>query len=153
MQETIKKLRMDQIWHHIKRFFIYVYRHFIQFPFYVLTHPIDGFYEMKHEKRGLLRVATVFFLMHAVLGIIEFSYTGFLFNMVNPNNFRMIRSMFVAVVPFVIFIVGNWSITSLMDGKGKFKEIYMVVGYAFFPSIVLRIAAVLLSNYFTLDES
>lgn len=131
----------------------FVFQHFIKFPFYILTHPIDGFYEMKSNNQGRLSVATVFFLILSVLGIIEFTYTGFLFNMTNPDTFKMIRSMFVAVSPFLIFIVGNWSITSLMDGKGKLKEIYMVTGYSFFPLIVLRLANIFLSNYFTLDEA
>jgi hypothetical protein len=87
------------------------------------------------------------------MGIVEYTYTGFIFNLVNPNTFRMFRSILVAVAPFLIFVVANWSITSLMDGKGKLKEIFMVVGYAFFPAVIIRIIAVFLSNYFTLDES
>jgi len=125
----------------------------IGFPMYVLTHPIDGYYEMKHEKRGLLRVAFLYFFLHAIMGILEYTYTGFIFNQVNPNTFRMFRSILVSIAPFFIFIVANWSITSLMDGKGKFKEIFMVVGYAFFPSVLLRLLAIVLSNYFTLDEA
>ncbi|RJX25932.1 MAG: DUF1282 domain-containing protein [Acholeplasma sp.] len=137
----------------IKRGLSYFYAHFIKFPLYILTHPIDGFYEMKHESRGLLRVATFYLFLHSILGILEFNYTGFLFNTLNPNTFRMFRSIVVALMPYLIFVVANWSITSLMDGKGKFKEIYMVVGYAFFPSVILRIANLFFSNYFTLDEA
>jgi hypothetical protein len=142
--ETIKKM---------KRVFAYLFEHFFKFPFYVLTHPIDGYYEMKHESRGLFKVATFYILLHSVMGILEYNYTGFIFNMVNPNTFRMFRSIIVALVPYMIFIVANWSITSLMDGKGKFKEIFMVVGYAFFPSVLLRLLNIFLSNYFTMDES
>lgn len=130
-----------------------IYHHGIQFPLYVLTHPIDGYYEMKHEKRGLLRVAFLYFFLHAIMGILEYTYTGFIFNQINPNTFRMFRSILVSIAPFIIFVVANWSITSLMDGKGKFKEIFMVVGYAFFPSVILRLVAIFLSNYFTLDEA
>jgi glucose-6-phosphate-specific signal transduction histidine kinase len=108
---------------------------------------------MKRYERGMMRVVFVFFGMHAVLGIVEFAYTGFLFNTTDPTQFKMIRSMLVALAPFFIFVVGNWSITSLMDGKGKFKEIFMTTGYALFPLIILRIVNIFLSNYFTLDES
>lgn len=137
----------------MKRGLAFFFEHFIKFPFYVLTHPIDGFYEMKHESRGLLKVATFYLLLHGVMGILEYNYTGFIFNTVNPNTFRLFRSIVVSLVPYLIFIVANWSITSLMDGKGKMKEIYMVVGYAFFPSVFLRIANLFLSNYFTMDEA
>ena len=143
-------------WRHhlrnLKEKLILGYCIFIRFPLYILTHPIDGFYEMKHNRQGLLRVATIFFLIHAVMGIVEFTYTGFLFNRTDPLQFRFLRSILVSVAPYLIFIVGNWSITSLMDGKGKFKEIYMVAGYALFPLIVLRIISIFTSNFFTLEE-
>ena len=136
----------------IKRYAIKGFEIYVQFPLYILTHPIDGFYELKEGKRGLYKVATTFFLIHAVLSIIEFAYTGFLFNNVNPNQFRMFRSIILAILPYVVFMVANWSITSLMDGKGKFKEIYLVVGYAFFPYVTLRIFSLFTSNFFTMDE-
>jgi hypothetical protein len=147
-QQTIRDISKK-----IKRGLAYVFEHFIKFPFYVLTHPIDGYYEMKHESRGLMRVAVFFLLCHSVMGILEYNYTGFIFNTVNPNTFRMFRSIIVALVPYMVFTVANWSITSLMDGKGKFKEIFMVVGYAFFPSVLLRLLNLFLSNYFTMDEA
>lgn len=145
------RLKIYQV--EVKRFFRYAYDHFFKFPLYLLTHPIDGYYEMKHESKGLLRVAIFYFVMHSLLGILEFAYTGFVFNNINPNNFQMFRSILVASVPFFIFAVANWSITSLMDGKGKFKEIFMVIGYAFFPSVLIRLAGLFLSNYFTLEEA
>jgi hypothetical protein len=129
-----------------------IFDQFIKFPLYILTHPIDGFYEMKEGKQGLYRVATIYLLIHAVLGIVEFAYTGFLFNNINPNRFSMFRAIMIALLPFIIFMVANWSITSLMDGKGKFKEIYMTVGYAFFPYVWLRIFSLFTSNFFTMDE-
>jgi hypothetical protein len=147
-KDKLKSLRSD-----LRRFLVYLYVHFFKFPLYLLTHPIDGYYEMKHESRGLMRVAVFYFVIHSLLGILEFAYTGFIFNNINPNMFRMFRSILVASVPFLIFAVANWSITSLMDGKGKFKEIFMVVGYAFFPSVIIRIAGLFLSNYFTLEEA
>lgn len=129
------------------------YQSFVGFPLYVLTHPIDGYYEMKFEKKGQMKVAFFYFFLHSILGIVEYAYTGFIFNEVNPNTFRMFRSILVAIAPYLIFVVANWSITSLMDGKGKFKEIFMVIGYAFFPSVILRFLAVFLSNSFTLEEA
>lgn len=149
----IKAVNFKTIRNHVFSLFKYIYQNFIQFPLYILSHPIDGFYELKHYNRGLLRVAYIFFAIHSVLGIVEFSYSGFLFNTTDPTQFKMLRSMLVAIAPFLIFVVGNWSITSLMDGKGKFKEIFIITGYSLFPLISLRIINIFLSNYFTLDEA
>lgn len=136
----------------IKKNVIQGYKIFIVFPFYVLTHPIDGFYELKEGKKGLYKVATLFFLIHSILSVVEFAYTGFIFNNINPSQFRIFRSIILSVLPYVVFIVANWSITSLMDGKGKFKEIYLVIGYTFFPYITLRIISIFMSNFYSIDE-
>lgn len=136
----------------IKKNVIQGYKIFIVFPFYVLTHPIDGFYELKEGKKGLYKVATLFFLIHSILSVVEFAYTGFIFNNINPSQFRIFRSIILSLLPYVVFIVANWSITSLMDGKGKFKEIYLVIGYTFFPYITLRIISIFMSNFYSIDE-
>lgn len=136
----------------IKKNVIQGYKIFIAFPFYVLTHPIDGFYELKEGKKGLYKVATLFFLIHSILSVVEFAYTGFIFNNINPSQFRIFRSIILSLLPYVVFIVANWSITSLMDGKGKFKEIYLVIGYTFFPYITLRIISIFMSNFYSIDE-
>jgi hypothetical protein len=146
------KKHIQSIMEVIKKNVIQGYKIFIVFPFYVLTHPIDGFYELKEGKKGLYKVATLFFLIHSILSVVEFAYTGFIFNNINPSQFRIFRSIILAVLPYVVFIVANWSITSLMDGKGKFKEIYLVIGYTFFPYITLRIISIFLSNFYSIDE-
>jgi hypothetical protein len=146
------KKYIQSIYAFIKKYLILGFKIFVLFPFYILTHPIDGFYELKEGKKGLYKVATVFLVIHSLLSIIEFAYTGFIFNNINPNQFRFFRSIILSVLPYVIFIVANWSITSLMDGKGKFKEIYLVIGYTFFPYVTLRILSIFMSNFFSIDE-
>jgi hypothetical protein len=146
------KKHIQSIMEVIKKNVIQGYKIFIVFPFYVLTHPIDGFYELKEGKKGLYKVATLFFLIHSILSVVEFAYTGFIFNNINPSQFRIFRSIILSVLPYVVFIVANWSITSLMDGKGKFKEIYLVIGYTFFPYITLRIISIFMSNFYSIDE-
>ncbi len=146
------KKHIQSIMEVIKKNVIQGYKILIVFPFYVLTHPIDGFYELKEGKKGLYKVATLFFLIHSILSVVEFAYTGFIFNNINPSQFRIFRSIILSVLPYVVFIVANWSITSLMDGKGKFKEIYLVIGYTFFPYITLRIISIFMSNFYSIDE-
>jgi hypothetical protein len=46
----------------------------------------------------------------------------------------------------MILCVGNWSITCLMDGEGRFKDIVIAVGYAMLPLIVSFALATVLSQ-------
>ncbi|OHE25183.1 MAG: hypothetical protein A2Z84_04995, partial [Tenericutes bacterium GWA2_35_7] len=63
-----------------------------------------------------------------------------------------LQEIFAVVLLIFLFTVGNWSVTTLMEGKGKYKEILMVTGYALFPIIIIGFPAVILSNFLTLEE-
>ena len=63
-----------------------------------------------------------------------------------------LQEIFVVGLLIILFVTANWSVTTLMEGKGKFKEILMVTGYALFPIIIIGYPALLISNFLTLDE-
>jgi len=48
--------------------------------------------------------------------------------------------------------VSNWCFCTLLDGKGKLKEIFMVTAYALVPYIIVRFVTVLLSMVMLNDE-
>ena len=50
-----------------------------------------------------------------------------------------------------LFTVGNWSITTLLEGKGTYRNLYC---YRIFiiPVVIIGFPAVFISNYLTLDE-
>jgi hypothetical protein len=48
--------------------------------------------------------------------------------------------------------VANWSLTTLMDGKGRMMDIYMAVAYALVPSVIINAAMIILSQFITFDE-
>ena len=92
------KKHIQSIMEVIKKNVIQGYKIFIVFPFYVLTHPIDGFYELKEGKKGLYKVATLFFLIHSILSVVEFAYTGFIFN--NIKKYIELRRVYVYMLFF-----------------------------------------------------
>ncbi|MDI9521057.1 MAG: YIP1 family protein [Bacillota bacterium] len=125
---------------------------FWSFPLYILGRPFKGFDEMKYEGRGSLGFAIVIFFLSALMNIVEFVYCGFL---VNYNNPYQINSLFLALVtifPVLLFMVANWSVTTLLEGKGRMKDIFMVMMYAMFPFLLLRLISLVLTNVLTLDE-
>lgn len=63
-----------------------------------------------------------------------------------------LQEIFSVALLIFLFTVGNWSVTTLMEGKGKYKEILMVTGYALFPVVILGYPAIILSNFLTLEE-
>ncbi|MFP4478048.1 MAG: YIP1 family protein [Candidatus Izemoplasmatales bacterium] len=125
---------------------------YIRFPAYVMTHPFDGYEEFKRYKKARLTVAIVFIILFAYFQIFSFTNLGFLVNRNNPLELNSLEEIFSVALLVFLFTVGNWSITTLMEGKGTYKEILMVTGYSLFPILIIGFPSVVLSNFFTLEE-
>jgi len=127
-------------------------QNYIKFPSRLIFHPFDGFEDFKRYKQGKLSVAIVFILLYAYFQIFSFQHLGFLINTNNPIDLNSLQEIFSVVLLIGLFTVGNWSVTTLMNGKGTYKEILMVTGYALFPLIIIGFPAVILTNFLTLEE-
>ena len=53
----------------------------------------------------------------------------------------------------MLWCIANWCLTSLMDGKGSFKDIFISVCYATIPLCFFMLPSALLSNALVLDEA
>lgn len=130
----------------------HIWFNYFSFPKYILFHPFDGFDEFKRYKKGKLSVALIFISLFAFFRIFSYQNEGFLINERNPLLLNSLQEIFSVVLLIALFTIGNWSVTTLMEGKGKFKEIVMMTGYALFPIILIGYPAVILSNFLTLEE-
>jgi hypothetical protein len=53
----------------------------------------------------------------------------------------------------LLFCVANWSVTSLTNGEGKLKEIFMAICYAMTPLVLTIAPAAIISNFLTTEEA
>ncbi|CCV65411.1 hypothetical protein BN85303900 [Paracholeplasma brassicae] len=125
---------------------------YLSFPGYLLFHPFDGFDDFKRYKKAKMSVAISLMILYAFLRIYTYQYEGFLINERNPLLLNSLEEVFSVALLIGLFTIGNWSVTTLMSGKGNFKEIFMVTGYALFPLVIIGFPAVFISNYLTLEE-
>lgn len=121
------------------------------YVFHLIFHPFDGFWDLKHEKRGSVRAATT------ILGItiLAFFYQaigrGYIFN--PRDNYSTVFIQVIAVlVPVILWVVANWCLTTLFDGEGSFKDIYIATCYSLAPLPVFVIISTILTNIFTANE-
>lgn len=124
----------------------------IKFPNYILFHPFDGYEELKRYKKGKLWVAFTFIALFLILRVLQFQYNGFIINDRNIQDLNSLLEIFSVGLIIVLFVVGNWSVTTLMEGKGNWREIILVVGYSLFPVIIIGYPGILLSNLVGLNE-
>jgi len=125
----------------------------LRYAFHVIFRPIDGFWDLKHERRGSFRAAMIILGLAVITFVLVQRYTGFLFNAVNLLQVNLLREIVQFVAIYALFVVSNWCLTSLMDGKGTMPDIAIATAYALVPFILINIPMVIFSNYITLQES
>ena len=105
-----------------------------------------------HCNHGSLLIATLLLIAYAVLNCVKFQYTGFPMNMNSIEEMDAL-SLFISVVSVVVlFTVSNWTVTTLFNGKGKMKDIFIVLCYSLTVLIVGDIIVTFASNFVTTEE-
>lgn len=119
---------------------------------YVIFHPFDGFYETKYRGKGNIVLAVILLFLYGVVGIFRTQYTGFIFNENKIFDINSFSLFMASILPVILFFVSNWSTTSLMNGKGTFKDIFIVTCYSLITLILFETVTVVLSNGIIIDE-
>ena len=122
------------------------------YAFYVIFHPFDGFWDLKHEKRGSLRAALI------ILGltVVSFAYQAvgqsYLYNP-RVSYTSLFMQLAGLLVPLILFVTANWCLTTLFEGEGSFKDVFIACCYSLTPIILLIPASTLLTHAVTESET
>lgn len=143
---------MKNFWVELKKKLTYIVDEYIKFPAYILSHPLKGYEQFKREKRAKLSVAITYIVLLVLLNILSFQYSGFEINDNELKDLNTFAEISYIVLPILLFTVANWSVTTLFDGKGKMKEIFLMVCYSLYPLIWATALGLILSNVFTGEE-
>lgn len=123
------------------------------YGFHVIFRPFDGFWDLKHEKRGNMKSAMIILTILLVSSVISTPLTAYLFGTGNRIESTFFQDLFNILLPLVLWCIANWCLTSLMDGKGSFKDIFISVCYAVIPLCFLMLPSAIVTNMLTLDEA
>ena len=123
----------------------------LAYGFHVIIHPFDGFWDLKHEKRGSVRASIVFIAVTILAFFYQSIGQGYLLN--PQGEYATIWMQIIGVlVPLMLFVVANWCLTTLFEGEGSFKDIFIACSYSLLPLPMLIIPATILSNVCTNSE-
>ncbi len=124
----------------------------VLYAFHVIFHPFDGYWDLKHEKRGSLRAALT--ILAATVAVFAYQAVGqaYLFS---PNSGMASIFMQLAglLVPLLLYCAGNWCLTTLFEGEGSFKDIFIASCYSLTPIILLLPLSTLLTHVLTNNEA
>ncbi len=118
------------------------------YVFHLVFHPFDGFWDLKHEKRGSVRAATTFLAITVIAFFYQSVGQGYYFNPKGESTSILVQ-LAAVLVPVFLFIIANWCLTTLFDGEGSFKDIYIACCYAIAPLPLFVILSTILTNVMT----
>lgn len=123
-----------------------------KYMFYTIAHPMDGFYWIRHRDRGSVPLAILMVFIFSVCFTANRLLASFV---VNDIDSRSVDSLFelLGVLSFYLLIcVSNWSITCIMNGEGRLKDIAIAIGYSTVPISGILVLATIVSQFIADDE-
>ncbi|MBR6223957.1 MAG: YIP1 family protein [Lachnospiraceae bacterium] len=123
-----------------------------KYAFYTVSHPADGYYEIRHRDRGSVPVAIILVIIFSICFSINRMSASFIVNDINPTSVDSLKELFSVLLFYLLICVSNWSITCLMEGKGRLKDIAIAVGYSTIPATFCIAIGTVLSQFIAKDE-
>lgn len=122
------------------------------YPFYICRHPRDGFLELKANKKGSSIVVLITVSLWLFVELFYRVATDYDMNSFKSADTSLLRTAVTTVVMFLMVCLSNWCICTLMEGKGKLKDICVVAANALVPYIIVRFVTTILSWVLAGDE-
>ena len=123
------------------------------YGFQFIFRPFRGSWELIREKRGSLRGAMVILALTVFTFIFKANVTGYIFGGFSDSNTNVIMEALTVLLPFLLWCVANWSLTTLADGEGSFKSIVITTAYSLLPLSLINIPLAIISNFMVQTEA
>ena len=119
---------------------------------HAVTHPFEGFEDMRWKKSGSLKIALLIVVLLFFGQIAYGRLYGFQFYISYDKTFNIIPYIVRSFVLFGAWTVGNWAVCTLLDGEGTLKNICIYSAYALMPYTAQLYINVVLSHFLIWDE-
>lgn len=123
----------------------------IRHVFYTMFHPVNGFDQIKWEKKGSVAACCLILLVFFLSNVFDQVLTGFIFNTFNPDRISVPSIFLITIGGFIIVYVSNWAAGSLMFSEGENRDIFITLCYALVPYTIFDLIYILLTNFANLE--
>ena len=123
----------------------------IRHVFYTMFHPVNGFDQIKWEKKGSVAACCLILLVFFLSNVFDQVLTGFIFNTFNPDRISVPSIFLITIGGFAIVYVSNWAAGSLMFSEGENRDIFITLCYALVPYTIFDLIYILLTNFANLE--
>ena len=122
------------------------------YMFYTISHPMDGYYWIRHREYGSVPIAILLVILFSISFTANRLMASFVVNDLDPRGVDLLYELMGVLAFYLLLCVSNWSITCLMNGEGRLKDIAIAIGYGTAPMTVVMVAATIISQFIADEE-
>lgn len=119
----------------------------------VFTHPFNTFNQIKYKAQGSVLISIGILILFYIVSVLDAIYSGFMYNVFDSANFNCLYTLMGGVGVAVLWVIVNWSVCTLFEGKGRIKEIFIVTAYSLLPLLLQKFLHLTLSQFLIPTES
>lgn len=123
-----------------------------KYMFYTISHPMDGYYWIRHAERGSVPLAVLMVVIFSFCFTANRLLASFVVNDLDPRGVDSFYELSGVLAFYLLICVGNWSITCLLNGEGRLKDIAIAVGYGTVPISAVLVVSTIISQVIADDE-
>ena len=125
----------------------------VSLMFNCILHPFQSFNRIRYEGEGSVLLATVVLIVFYIATFISRVYGGFMYQIFDKTTFNSFIVLLGTVGLVLLWVICNWGMATLFEGKGKVKHIYICTCYSLIPLTAYYFIYTALSNFVVPDES
>lgn len=122
------------------------------YGFNVFKKPSDTFYGIKKQGKASYLSGFILLALFVIIYLVDIYCSGFLFRSEAGLSYVSVQLAIVLGV-FFLFVIVNYFVSTLSDGEGWFRDIFICSVYALMPFIVLTLPMTIISHFLTFNES
>lgn len=113
--------------------------------------PFDMFFDIKRYDRASYASGSIVLGLFIIVYLVNRFATGFLFRAQYLNSVFIELTVVVGI--FLLYVVVNYLVSTLNDGEGRFKDVFIASTYILVPYILLTLPMTFLSHFLTYNEA
>ncbi len=125
----------------------------LSYVFYMMRHPIDGFYYIRRGHRGGMLSACILYVLLFIVYMADRLFRGFIFNMTDAAKTPVMSIVVSFFLPIFLWIIMSYMISSINDGEGTLKNIFVATAYSLSPYLIISPMVTAISYVLTLNEA
>ena len=125
----------------------------IGYAFKCAKHPINRYYDIRVHKNGSMIAATIIYIVFFGVYMLYQTQKGFIYQYTKVEDMDMGAVVVGFFAILILFIVCNFLVTSITDGDGTLKQVYMIPAYGVMPAMISMLVTIGMSYVLTYNES